>query len=29
VNGAGDIDAHELECDDITTHKGGIASIRL
>lgn len=29
VNGAGDIDAHELECNDITTHKGGIASIRL
>lgn len=29
VSGAGDIDASELECEKINTHKAGIASIRL
>ncbi len=29
VNGAGDIDAHNLECTDVTTQKAGLASIRL
>ena len=29
VNGAGDIDASELECGTYTTHKAGIASIKV
>ncbi len=29
VNGAGDIDARELECGNVSTHKAGVASIRL
>lgn len=29
VNGAGDIDASELECETYTTHKAGIASIKV
>ena len=29
VNGAGDIDARELECGTVSTHKAGVASIRL
>ncbi len=29
VNGAGDIDARNLECTDVTTQKAGLASIRL
>ena len=29
VNGAGDIDARDLDCDDVSTHKAGVASIRL
>lgn len=29
VNGAGDIDARGLECDNVSTHKAGVASIRL
>lgn len=28
VNGAGDIDARNLECEDYTTHRAGVASIR-
>lgn len=29
VNGAGDIDARNLDCDNVSTHKAGVASIRL
>ena len=29
VAGAGDIDARNLDCNDVTTHKSGIASIKL
>ena len=29
VSGAGDIDARGLECESVTTHKSGMASIRL
>lgn len=29
VNGAGDIDARNLECGEVSTHKSGLASIRI